>query len=196
MGTADCSEPRSSSRVHQIQGADGCSDQCLSSCGRTSHGSTACIQQQASERLACNGFSSGSQAGAGQNHTGQEQRRLRILCLHGFRQSASSFRGRSAALAKRLSGIADLVFMDAPHILPHFVKASDVCSCDRDAGSDSSTDYGRGNCQNDAGRQAIARQRPRRAWLLEPAQLAALKVHFFSTRQLYILTVHMHYTFP
>eukprot|EP00850_Spirogloea_muscicola_P003766 SM000015S01266 [mRNA] locus=s15:899694:903077:+ [translate_table: standard] len=43
------------------------------------------------------------------------RRRLRILCLHGFRQSAASFRGRTAALAKRLRGVAELVYIDAPH---------------------------------------------------------------------------------
>eukprot|EP00850_Spirogloea_muscicola_P019029 SM000182S03919 [mRNA] locus=s182:57282:60712:+ [translate_table: standard] len=43
------------------------------------------------------------------------RRRLRILCLHGFRQSAASFRGRTAALAKRLRGVAELVYVNAPH---------------------------------------------------------------------------------
>ncbi|XVE63140.1 hypothetical protein DITRI_Ditri06bG0176200 [Diplodiscus trichospermus] len=46
------------------------------------------------------------------------QRKLRILCLHGFRQNASSFKGRSASLAKKLKSIAELVFVDAPHELP------------------------------------------------------------------------------
>ena len=51
--------------------------------------------------------------------TGNESpRKLRILCLHGFRQNASSFKGRTASLAKKLKNIVDLVFVDAPHELP------------------------------------------------------------------------------
>ncbi|KAG6774947.1 rhodanese-like domain-containing protein 6 isoform X1 [Populus alba x Populus x berolinensis] len=45
-------------------------------------------------------------------------RKLRILCLHGFRQNASGFKGRTASLAKKLKNIAELVFVDAPHELP------------------------------------------------------------------------------
>ncbi|KAF6156594.1 hypothetical protein GIB67_014573 [Kingdonia uniflora] len=44
--------------------------------------------------------------------------KLRILCLHGFRQNASSFKGRTSSLAKKLKTIAELVFIDAPHELP------------------------------------------------------------------------------
>lgn len=45
-------------------------------------------------------------------------RKLRILCLHGFRQNASSFKGRTASLAKKLKKIAEFVYIDAPHELP------------------------------------------------------------------------------
>ncbi|KAL5700337.1 Rhodanese-like domain-containing protein 6 [Ranunculus cassubicifolius] len=45
-------------------------------------------------------------------------RKLRILCLHGFRQNASSFKGRTSSFAKKLKNIAQLVFIDAPHELP------------------------------------------------------------------------------
>lgn len=45
-------------------------------------------------------------------------RKLRILCLHGFRQNASGFKGRTASLVKKLKSIAELVFVDAPHELP------------------------------------------------------------------------------
>ncbi|XP_040385758.1 rhodanese-like domain-containing protein 6 isoform X2 [Oryza brachyantha] len=44
-------------------------------------------------------------------------RKLKILCLHGFRQNASNFKGRTSALAKKLKHIAELVFIDAPHEL-------------------------------------------------------------------------------
>jgi hypothetical protein len=43
--------------------------------------------------------------------------KLKILCLHGFRQNTSSFKGRTSALAKKLKHIAELVFIDAPHEL-------------------------------------------------------------------------------
>ncbi|CAL4898649.1 unnamed protein product [Urochloa decumbens] len=48
----------------------------------------------------------------------EQLKRLRILCLHGFRQNASNFKGRTSALAKKLKHIAELVFIDAPHELP------------------------------------------------------------------------------
>jgi hypothetical protein len=37
--------------------------------------------------------------------------------MHGFRQNASGFR-RTASLAKKLKGIVELIFVDAPHELP------------------------------------------------------------------------------
>ncbi|KAG6750378.1 hypothetical protein POTOM_044868 [Populus tomentosa] len=43
--------------------------------------------------------------------------KLRILCMHGFRQNASGFR-RTASLAKKLKSIVELIFVDAPHELP------------------------------------------------------------------------------
>ncbi|KAL3638192.1 Rhodanese-like domain-containing protein 6 [Castilleja foliolosa] len=45
-------------------------------------------------------------------------RKLRILCLHGFRQNASSFKGRTSSLAKKLKNIAEFIFVDGPHELP------------------------------------------------------------------------------
>ncbi|GIL76485.1 hypothetical protein Vretifemale_6158 [Volvox reticuliferus] len=53
-----------------------------------------------------------------------EQRRLRILCLHGFRQTGKQFQGRTCALRKKLRDLAEFVFVDAPHTLPFFVKAA------------------------------------------------------------------------
>lgn len=43
--------------------------------------------------------------------------------MHGFRQNASSFKGRSASLAKKLKSIAELVFIDAPHELPFIYQS-------------------------------------------------------------------------
>ncbi|XP_010553714.1 PREDICTED: rhodanese-like domain-containing protein 6 [Tarenaya hassleriana] len=48
----------------------------------------------------------------------ETRQKLRILCLHGFRQNASGFKGRSGSLIKKLKNIAELVFVDAPHELP------------------------------------------------------------------------------
>lgn len=48
--------------------------------------------------------------------------RLRILCLHGFRQNSSSLKGRLAGLARRIQHEAELIFMDAPHHLPALYK--------------------------------------------------------------------------
>ncbi|KAJ9180353.1 hypothetical protein P3X46_008611 [Hevea brasiliensis] len=53
-----------------------------------------------------------------QGHGVDRPRKLRILCLHGFRQNASGFKGRTASLAKKLKNIAELVFIDGPHELP------------------------------------------------------------------------------
>ncbi|XP_059440033.1 rhodanese-like domain-containing protein 6 isoform X2 [Corylus avellana] len=56
------------------------------------------------------------------SHDNRSPRKLRILCLHGFRQNASSFKGRTASLAKKLKNIAELVFVDAPHELPYIYQ--------------------------------------------------------------------------
>jgi pimeloyl-ACP methyl ester carboxylesterase len=74
---------------------------------------------------------------------------LRVLCLHGFRQTGSNFRGRTAALRKRLKGVVDLVFMDGPLALPALTKgASD---------------------------EEVLQARPRRAWMVAPEQYAAMR---------------------
>ncbi|GJN35210.1 hypothetical protein PR202_gb23959 [Eleusine coracana subsp. coracana] len=62
---------------------------------------------------------------------GNEQlNKLKILCLHGFRQNASSFKGRTSALAKKLRHIAELVFIDAPHELSFVYQPSPVHGSD------------------------------------------------------------------
>ncbi|KAK3286321.1 hypothetical protein CYMTET_6113 [Cymbomonas tetramitiformis] len=66
----------------------------------------------ASEQVACASVNGGG-----------ESSRLRILCFHGFRQNADNFRGRQAGLRRRLQDVAELVFLDAPHLLPMVYKA-------------------------------------------------------------------------
>lgn len=49
--------------------------------------------------------------------------------MHGFRQNASNFKGRTSALAKKLKHIAELVFIDAPHELSFVYQSNpDHCS--------------------------------------------------------------------
>ncbi|XP_072209345.1 esterase OVCA2 [Excalfactoria chinensis] len=47
-----------------------------------------------------------------------EGRPLRLLALHGYRQSERRFRQRTGALRKALRGRAELVAIDAPHLVP------------------------------------------------------------------------------
>ncbi|GJP74971.1 hypothetical protein CLOP_g5474, partial [Closterium sp. NIES-67] len=61
--------------------------------------------------------------------------RARILCLHGFRQNASSFSGRTRALQRKLKSVAEFVFIDAPHALAHVVTSSGASSGASSGGS-------------------------------------------------------------
>ncbi|GAX74875.1 hypothetical protein CEUSTIGMA_g2321.t1 [Chlamydomonas eustigma] len=51
-------------------------------------------------------------------------RRLRILCLHGFRQTGHKLLARTFGLRKHIDHLADFYFPDAPHVLPLFLKAN------------------------------------------------------------------------
>ena len=65
-------------------------------------------------------------------YTDSEQlKKLRILCLHGFRQNASNFKGRTSALAKKLKHIAELIFIDAPHELSFVYQPIQGCCSDK-----------------------------------------------------------------
>lgn len=66
-------------------------------------------------------------------------RKLRILCLHGFRQNASGFRGRTGSLAKKLKALAELVFVDAPHELSFVYQP---CSFDHNSNTTTSSSLG------------------------------------------------------
>ncbi|NXC51224.1 OVCA2 Esterase, partial [Penelope pileata] len=50
--------------------------------------------------------------------TMSEGRPLRLLALHGYRQSERRFRQRTGSLRKALRGHAELVAFDAPHLVP------------------------------------------------------------------------------
>ena len=44
--------------------------------------------------------------------------KLKILCLHGYRQNETTFRERTGALRKLLKRNADFFFISAPHVIP------------------------------------------------------------------------------
>jgi hypothetical protein len=44
--------------------------------------------------------------------------RLRVLCLHGFRQTGQGLKGRLAAFQRSVKDLVEMVFMDGPHQLP------------------------------------------------------------------------------
>lgn len=44
--------------------------------------------------------------------------KLRILCIHGYRQNVASFRERTGALRKLLKKHVDFFFLSAPHVIP------------------------------------------------------------------------------
>ena len=46
------------------------------------------------------------------------QPKLRVLCLHGYRQNASNFSGRIGHMRKGLKGLAEFHFVQAPHPAP------------------------------------------------------------------------------
>uniref|UniRef100_A0A023F7J0 Putative phospholipase/carboxyhydrolase n=1 Tax=Triatoma infestans TaxID=30076 RepID=A0A023F7J0_TRIIF len=46
-----------------------------------------------------------------------EMKKLKVLCLHGFRQNKDTFKQKLGFLRKMLKSHADFVFMDAPHTL-------------------------------------------------------------------------------
>ncbi|EGG25155.1 DUF341 family protein [Cavenderia fasciculata] len=46
-----------------------------------------------------------------------DKKRLRILCLHGYKQNANLFKSKTAVLRKSLDDIAEFVYVDAPHTI-------------------------------------------------------------------------------
>ena len=48
--------------------------------------------------------------------------KLRVLCIHGYRQNETSFRERTGALRKLLKKHVDFVFLSAPHVIPEPVN--------------------------------------------------------------------------
>ena len=44
--------------------------------------------------------------------------KLKILCLHGYRQNEQMFREKTGAMRKLLKSKADFIFVSAPHVIP------------------------------------------------------------------------------
>ena len=85
-----------------------------------------------------------------------EQPRLRLLCLHGFRQSGASLAGRLASLRTRLAPYVDFIFLDAPHLLPPPASLRDAPS----------------SCNTGGDVSPSPPPRPRRAWLVSASDAA------------------------
>lgn len=47
-----------------------------------------------------------------------QNRKLKILCLHGYRQDADIFKDKMGGFRKSLKNIADLTFINAPFVIP------------------------------------------------------------------------------
>ncbi|CAD7701467.1 unnamed protein product [Ostreobium quekettii] len=83
----------------------------------------------ASGRLACGLCQQGGGLATGgpqQPRPARPRRKLKILCLHGFRQTGKAFRGRTCALRKKLRDVADFRFIDAPHKLIFYSKHGQI----------------------------------------------------------------------
>lgn len=94
------------------------------------------------------------------------RRKLRILCLHGFRQSASNFKGRTASLAKKLKSMAELVFVDAPHELPFIYQPRPTETSGRDGESSSEQTCSSSDTSQCRPPQDVCKKRF--AWLVAP----------------------------
>ena len=57
------------------------------------------------------------------------KQKLKILCLHGYRQTSTTFYEKTGAFRKMVGKLCDLVLIDAPHLVPpeaHGLSASEV----------------------------------------------------------------------
>ena len=80
------------------------------------------VVQTTGQQLHCELCRSREQSTPRQRVPDAAARKLRILCLHGFRQTGASLKARLFSFAEAVSDIADLVFIDGPHALPFLYK--------------------------------------------------------------------------
>ena len=87
------------------------------------------------------------------------QRKLRVLCLHGFRQTGKQLRGRLARIRGRLGDLVDFRFMDAPHTL---LSPQERRGCNA------------ADSEMKGGPKLPPPKAPRRAWLLDRSDFERL----------------------
>lgn len=51
-----------------------------------------------------------------------QHKKLRILCLHGFRSTSASMKTQNSSFFKSIGDLADLFFLDGPHRLAFLFK--------------------------------------------------------------------------
>eukprot|EP00884_Botryococcus_braunii_P022116 jgi/Botrbrau1/8589/Bobra.0380s0010.1 len=106
------------------------------------------------------------------------KRALRILCLHGFRQTGRKFRGQLSPFTQKLRGIAEFYFLDGPHLLPFLIKEqgqhrpAGVGAVSVEAASasfvPSPKTVNENEAATDSSLQGPTKRVPRRAWLVMP----------------------------
>lgn len=80
-------------------------------------------------------------------------KKLRILCLHGFRQDARLMKDSLARFQREVADLVHLEFADAPHTLPFLYRPTSEQGGEKEL-------------------PQIDLNRPRRAWLVQPSQAA------------------------
>lgn len=93
------------------------------------------------------------------------KKRLKVLCLHGFRQNASNLKGRLASFTKKLRHIADFVYVDAPHEVPMVYSPHSRKRC-----ASLQREF-RGRAAEAGGKTQVAHKKF--AWLITPDMLSA-----------------------
>ena len=119
------------------------------------------LVQQVQRQLKSPNAGDGAASELPQTESGRiAERSIRILALHGFRETASRFRGRLRALTKRMRPAATLHFVQAPHLLQDPRSLGNHGSC---AAADATSVVTDGN-------QAKSRlaHESKCAWLVDP----------------------------
>lgn len=51
--------------------------------------------------------------------------KMKILCLHGYRQNADSFKSKTGSFRKFVNKYAEFVFISAPHMAPPIIAGDE-----------------------------------------------------------------------
>lgn len=68
----------------------------------------------------CDPEESGSSAGSSNGPQIQTKDRIRVLCIHGYRQNEHSFRNKLGSFRKYIEKYVECTFITAPHQAPPF----------------------------------------------------------------------------